>query len=249
MCTPEVLIILDRAATQWDRTEALLKRVEVIDNDVFAPGINELRYAGRRLVDAVREASSESCDKSKVLAYVLEVEQFCFRAQHDCIDAIIASLDERMQLAEETFGYSLLLNNFPQYLDLRNELSAIGKIVVQSRGKRGMRVEIYNDIEENRLQTVIDLTEKLNSCEEVLKSIAEKERDDEIKRKNSARVAEKTLFWTRVAVAVAVIAIPVTWFLSRTTPASDNTAKLTISNPAAAAKPEKQTTSSGSNGQ
>lgn len=214
MCTPEALDILNRAAAQWDRTEALLKRVEVIDNDVFAPGINELRYAGRRLVDAVREAQSDKSDPNRVLAYVLEVEQFCFRAQHDCIDAIIASLDERIQLAEETFGYSLLLSNFPQYMELRHELNSIGKVVIQSRGHRGQRAEIYNEIEEKRLPYVLELVEKLNSSEEILKAIALKEKSDDADRKKSMETAERTLFWTRVAAIFAVLAIPFAWYMS-----------------------------------
>src|SRR3712207_3305338 len=104
----EIGEILTRAADKWDITEGVLKQTETLTGDAVAAAMFELRYAGRQLVDAVRESVKENPDFEKVRLHVLEVEQNCHRAYHDAIDATVWYLREFLALQEKTFGVDIL---------------------------------------------------------------------------------------------------------------------------------------------
>ena len=80
---------LREIATEWDKAEQLMKLAERLRAKVIHPSVNELRYAGRRLVDALNVADDVERDEEKRRDFGRFIGDCLFRihcAQHDAID-------------------------------------------------------------------------------------------------------------------------------------------------------------------
>lgn len=78
--------ILRDIAKEWNKAESAIKRSEQIAGDVSIPAISELRYAGRRMIDAL-DAAHHGGNDDKIRALFEDARFCCHRAQHDAIDA------------------------------------------------------------------------------------------------------------------------------------------------------------------
>lgn len=142
----------DRIADEWDKAEKLIKTAEVTRNEVVVASVNELRYAGRRLVDALRahEAcrADPTCTKSQedLKRYVSETLSFCQRALHDAVDAIILHVRTQIGEYEKEFGYVILADKFPDIIDIKKTLKDAEQLVILSREDRMRRAEEYDKL-------------------------------------------------------------------------------------------------------
>lgn len=84
---PEVDKIHQELRLRWDAAEEAIKRAEVLRNLISVPAIAELRYAGRRVVDALGEK-----DKNKRRQLFSDACRICERAQFDALDAQVVYL-------------------------------------------------------------------------------------------------------------------------------------------------------------
>jgi len=82
---------LTQIRREWDKAEHSLKIAEQVGNQVIFPAIKELRYAGRRIVDALAECASGG-DANKVRALLDDALFDCYRARHDAVDASISTI-------------------------------------------------------------------------------------------------------------------------------------------------------------
>jgi hypothetical protein len=80
--------ILADIQREWDMAESAVKRSEQVANDAIIPAINELCYAGRRIIDALN-ASQMPDSERKVAAYLEDARFNCHRARHDAMDAAL----------------------------------------------------------------------------------------------------------------------------------------------------------------
>lgn len=192
MLNERVREILLRVASKWDHTEGLVKEAENLTGDAVGATMFELRYAGRKLVDAVREACSPSGCIETITKYCLEVEENCDRAHHDAIDAIIYYLRQSVKLSEETFGPDLLLENWPNYIHAKAMLDRAGIIVVQSRRDRSYRVDLYEKLRREEIPQILNFIAELTQSENALKLIAARRRQEDETKENEAlnRVSE-----------------------------------------------------------
>lgn len=176
--------ILERVANQWNLAEQRIKTAERLNGEVVFPAINELRYAGRRLVDAINltntDDGSDSTDES-VRTFVNEVEQFCLRAEHDAIDASILFVHQRVEQLVENFGILTVTQYFPKYAELRKKIDEVDNFITSSRKDREQRPETYRDIAENYLPTIISLYKEMEYSEEAIKSAVEEARKEQEK--------------------------------------------------------------------
>lgn len=175
---------LRRAAAQWDRAERIIKQAERLGDAVVLPSINELRYAGRRLVDAINLAFDpnavakygDSEVKRRVAAFVHEVEQNCLRAEHDAVDASITFLHGRIGLMVETFGSRIVYQFFPKYIEMNRDVAEAEKFITLSRENREQRPNTYAHIADNHLPRLLDLYDVMKANEDAIIAQMEEEK-------------------------------------------------------------------------
>ncbi len=176
-----------RIADEWDKAEKLIKTAEVTRNEVVLASINELRYAGRRLVDALRAADAcradPACQKSKeeLNRYVSETLSFCQRALHDAVDAIILHIRTQIQEYDKSFGPALLAEKFPVILEMKTTLRGAEKLVVLSREDRLTRGEEYEKLALHQIPKLLEWCDQLEANQALLLELTEEKRRSEQK--------------------------------------------------------------------
>jgi hypothetical protein len=201
MVDQDLLACLSAIEAQWNEAEAYVKHVERLRRGlVVGASINELRYAGRRMVEAygrIKDKPGDVTARAEALVLLGEVKHFCIRARHDAIDGAVTYIDQALAKLESEFGPDLLHDKFPKYLDMKQALQEIGIIMSQSRGDREARDRLYHDLRgglvDNLIQNHLEL--------EVSRAVLEAAYVARIK--NSKR--EQGRFWLTIVVAVLTL--------------------------------------------
>lgn len=107
----EVARLLEETAKYFRQAEAKLKLVEkAYEEGPFIPAINELRYAGRHLVESLASSS----DKERI-EEAQKARRHCQRALYDVHEAQVIALLERFNTFERKFSGMYLLDVIPDY--------------------------------------------------------------------------------------------------------------------------------------
>lgn len=198
MVDEELRAALDEIEAQWNAAEEYVKKVERLRRGlVVGAAINELRYAGRRLVEAyaaAKEAANNPKRRQDAFDLLREVRHFCLRAQHDAIDGAVTYIDQALFKFETEFGADLLNAQFPNYMSMKAGLRDISQIMARSRGDRDSREALYGEIRDGLVPTLIDQHYEIETSKGVL--IAAYERRVATEKKDTGR------FWLMVAIAV-----------------------------------------------
>ena len=157
-------------ADAWDKAEHAIKLAEQVNGQVVNPAIYELRYAGRRLIEAYHlEASG---DLTKCADLLRDAQMDCMRARHDAIDAATSKVTVHLELAVQNLGAGRVLSCFPNWADTYQHLSAVREKIAVSRGARNDRAAIYEAIESADLPKIIKLYNEFKAQEPRLMSEA-----------------------------------------------------------------------------
>ncbi|NBC97342.1 MAG: hypothetical protein GVY27_13435 [Deinococcus-Thermus bacterium] len=105
----------------WNAAERDIKIAEQIDGAVIVPSINELRYAGRRFVEA-QEVRVRGGDPAKADRYLGDAWFACLRARHDAIDASVSKIAKDLDAAVDSFGHVPIARGFPRFTELKRTL-------------------------------------------------------------------------------------------------------------------------------
>ncbi|HEX8470204.1 MAG TPA: hypothetical protein VF633_03750 [Brevundimonas sp.] len=176
-----------RIADEWDKAEKLIKTAEVTRNEVVIASINELRYAGRRLVDALRAADAcradPTCVKSKedLNRYVSETLSFCQRALHDAVDAIILHVRTQIGEYESEFGHAILADKFPAILEIKKTLRGAEQLVILSREDRAKRASDYDKLATELIPALLEHCDSLEANRSLLQELVAEKRKGEIR--------------------------------------------------------------------
>ncbi len=169
MFSPEQIDLLRLLAKEWDTAEGVIKRAEHLNGAVVIPSINEMRYAGRRIVDAVNSLSgSHHDDGVDADTFLRDARLRCICAQHDALDASITFVHLHVRHLESAVGVTKLHGAFPRIADLRAEIVEISDLVVQSRAFRNGRAEAYGRIL-NEAEVSAGLDEKASHFDNLLR--------------------------------------------------------------------------------
>jgi len=137
---------VNRIRAEWDRAELTIKTAEQAVGAAIIPALKELRYAGRRLADAIALIGIAS--RKRELADLLADAHFnCHRARHDAIDAATDAMLKRLDAAIEKLGDDVVSQHFPDAMSLAAKLTEIQARIAGSRGDRENRDAIYSAIE------------------------------------------------------------------------------------------------------
>jgi hypothetical protein len=209
--------MLTQIAVEWDKAEKLVKRAERIRSQVVLASINELRYAGRRLVDAWHlKTAAETDDAQRVLfdRHVSDALLACNRAQHDAVDAIVLFLQKVVNKYEEEFGLALLAEKYPRIFDIKATLRIADDLITGSREHRDTRDDDYDRLADEHFPALLDHYYHLVSSRDLLISLVQHQAAEAAKAAAAVATeeakevqAEETAAWRyRIVVVVTVAA-------------------------------------------
>jgi hypothetical protein len=132
---------------------------------VVYAAISELRYAGRKFVDACQLLSRQpvAADaRRRALAFLSDATEDCVKAKHDAIDASVHHVVFWFNEVEKRLSLSRVVEFFPEYLDVTAKIYTVQERISISRGNRNAdRDEIYDEIEREFYGTVLSLYGKM----------------------------------------------------------------------------------------
>lgn len=153
--------ILRDIAQEWNKAEAAIKQSEQIAGEVTTPAIFELRYAGRRMIDAFDEVHQSGAE-NKILALFEDARFCCHRAQHDAIDAAMAKIAIDLDNLTNKLGFEAVIHAYPDFRTFYSDFAIAKNKIAQSRGNRNNRNGIYQSI------TEVDLPELAKQHEQLM---------------------------------------------------------------------------------
>lgn len=203
MIDPEYIPNFRRIVEKWNKVEKALKITEGELTFAQQPAINELRYAGRRIVDALaiclhRHGEDVSAHSDEDIDRVLlEAEQNCIKAEHDIADATILYVHKYVNAVVEEFGELDVNAHFPNYFQLKARIANVNEFVTSSREQRGQRATIYDEILSDYIPDILEFFKELRGAEGIIKL--------QNQRRLATEKKQRIMMW--VAIGTFVVAI------------------------------------------
>ena len=199
MFDDEIDAALRELQTQWNIAERRIKKAELVRaSEVVAPAIFELRYAGRKLVDAMAlildsEWQCEAKTKQTILRQIGDATEDCVKAKHDAIDAMLVFVTAWFERTEGAIGLDGLVKYFPEYIKVTGKISNLYDRIAESRGDRNKsRDDIYDSIETADYAGILDLYAAMAVSETRVQAQVEAEREQVRRNERRAVQAETT---------------------------------------------------------
>lgn len=166
---------------QWNIAERRIKKAEQVQgNEVVNSAIFELRYAGRKVVDALQLIEGADWKDRQVheqiRRYLADAIEDCVKAKHDSIDAMIDFVTTWFDELEGRIGLRALTQMFPEYLDVTSRIATVQDKIAHSRQHRTTaRDSVYDEIENNDYEAILQLYNKMRLSRERVQAIVEAE--------------------------------------------------------------------------
>ncbi len=167
--------LLDCIHKEWNRAEGDIKQAEQVCSKVIEPAINELRYAGRRLIDAIGSANAEG-DHRHVESLLTDALFDCHRARHDAVDAATSKIALDLDILRDKLGIDVVLQAFPSFPVLMGEVDSVREKIVASRKIRENRENIYTGIEAVDFPALVSSYNRFKASEPIMRELAKKRR-------------------------------------------------------------------------
>ena len=177
---------IDQIVEEWNKAERAIKHAENVNGEVVSPAISELRYAGRRIVEAMqlRKSSPEKAER-----FLQDALFDCHRARHDAIDAATTKMTGDLEAAVNFFTASVISNIFSNFSELYQTLLATREKIAESREHRDQRDAIYETIENTDLNRMIKLYDEFRTCEPLIAEEAKRIADETRRSKHKSRIS------------------------------------------------------------
>ncbi|WP_437855119.1 hypothetical protein [Sorangium sp. So ce363] len=198
-----------RALTElWETAEDRIKRTEQTHTKLPIPAVNELRYAGYHIVQAIlaTDAGAASGETQKALNH-------CKRSTYDAAEAEALYHLERIKLFQE--DYRTVFIDIPglRYQDIRRRAREAKDFLLETQKNRDSRdahyervIEICDELK-GALVELDEARDELNKqlAAKTAEQEAETKRAEEAERKERAKNAMEARRW-RIGTAVAFAA-------------------------------------------
>lgn len=161
---------------EWDKAESVIKRSELTTLDQCTPAVAELRYAGRRIVDAFVKAGTPGDHNAAIQALLEDARFCCHRAQHDAIDVTIAKIAIDLDNLTTKLGFEPVLHAYPEFREFYAEFAVVRDKIVVSRANRHDRHVVYDLIANTDLNDLVRRYERIMAVRPLAKRTALKMR-------------------------------------------------------------------------
>lgn len=148
---------------EWDKTEKWIKDGEQIRGKPIIPSINEMRYAGRQIVDACR--ATQSHNDAKATDHIQDARRNLLRARHDVVDATFNYIVKNAHNIQQEVGAGNLKTHFGAYENFFGLLKTVANKISNSRQGRECRDEIYHEIINNHLPELCKWHDELEASQ------------------------------------------------------------------------------------
>jgi hypothetical protein len=166
----EINELFRRVRDEWDSAEKNVKAAEQAVKKPVVPAINELRYAGRKLVDALH-AFSNGRDVEAAKEHLGHALYSCHCAKHDAIDVCVSVMIAHIDTAKNRYGFNTILAAFPQLTEMLACMDDVNEKIQASRLDRGDREKIYASITNENIPRLEEYYKKFKSAEKVFSSV------------------------------------------------------------------------------
>lgn len=164
----ELKSALAELAAHMNRIEKRLKQAEQVREEVVIPGINELRYAGRRFVDAWAIAALPNpteVQKQEVRDHIVIARQYLQNADHDVTDAICFFIHREINQMQKRYGADEMIRVFPEYAAFAHHMKEANEIISGSRETRAQRAAAYEQLQSEYVTPLIQTYHNLRFAE------------------------------------------------------------------------------------
>jgi hypothetical protein len=189
MLDTELDNLFKAAIAQWNIAERRIKKAEQVQgNEVVNSAIFELRYAGRKIIDALQLILNANWQNDRdvyerICRYLADAIEDCVKAKHDSIDAMIDFVTTWFDELEGKIGLKKLLELFPEYLDVTTRIVAAQDKIAHSREHRlTSRDSVYDEIEANDYEVILGLYNKMRLSKDRVQAIVNSDNRRELLR-------------------------------------------------------------------
>ena len=165
---------LRETRADWDLAEDHVKLAELVDGEAIIPSINELRYAGRRLIDALTAIAAG--DVGRANGFLGEARFFCLRARHDALDATLLTISGDVKNKLDHLDYEVIAVCFAPLPELRTALHRASNAVAKSRGNREDRDLIYKTVATTDFPRLVELYQEFSSSQDLMVRMTKRRR-------------------------------------------------------------------------
>ena len=202
-----------RLLTHWRTVEMWIKRAELVSGNAVIPAINELRYASRQLINAMRIYNKDELspgERHVIEKRIIIAEQYLLNAEHDICDAIITFYRRIVNDLDQKFGKTRITIIFNEYPLLISRIKDCSDLITRARHEYEDRAAHYKNIRENYLEKILSAYGRLVDAEIAARETLEQQQY-EIKKAN-ATINSLTIL-SIIASLCAIVAIPLSIYL------------------------------------
>ena len=157
---------LAELAQLWNRVERRCKEIEQFNERVVIACINEMRYAGRRIVDAL-SAQRQGKPEQEIVVDLQIAKNYLINADHDLTDCAILDIHYYIRRLLQHHDQRKIIKHVPEFKDLYPEIALANSIVAKSRETRDQRITEYERLAVDYLPKLMSLIEKLKSHKKI----------------------------------------------------------------------------------
>lgn len=198
---------LKELSETWNRLEARAKSAEQFREEAIVAAINEMRYAGRRIVDILMALEGNGWNYTeRIQEDMVVARNYLANADHDITDGIIFFAHKRIRRVLEWYGIKRVRSLCPEYEKLYPELLNAQSLIQLSREDRSTRNAEYDKL-------ATDYVPKLMALHQTMKSILALRLEDDfphrlsILRRNIAFVEWVAVISGLIGITAFVLAI------------------------------------------
>ncbi len=136
-------------AKLWNRVEKRVKEVEHFRGEALVPAINEMRYAGRRLADALTLMVAEvpqADDPAQIDEHLIIAKSYLINADHDVTDSICFVVIRQVDGVIRQHGRDEIAKHYPDFWNVYPAVLESQKIIQGSREERQKRAVEYEKL-------------------------------------------------------------------------------------------------------
>jgi len=155
---------LQELIKQWNIAEGRIKQAEnVRAQEIVSSAIYELRYAGRKTIDAIylvltTDWQNDDELEGPIRAYIEDAIEDCIKAKHDAIDAALSFVTRWLAEQEIRIGLKYIQQFYPNYLEIVARIADIQEEIEESRRNRTeKRDSIYDKIDVEGYDAILKL--------------------------------------------------------------------------------------------
>jgi len=156
-------------STLWNKIERRLKEAEQLRGEAIVASINEMRYAGRRIVDVLHLQTLTATEKRtiEIFEHLVVAKNYLINADHDVTDSICFFVHKRVRRTVEKYGVETVSELCEGFAALYPRIKEVDLLVQKSRETRIERNDAYDELEKNYIPKVTKLYERLITIPEL----------------------------------------------------------------------------------